>query len=62
MPWKDDPEKTPRATDRLHRCTDNSRQPVRSVYTRMGSPAKWTAVGKVCLRCSQFWPKQRPLL
>lgn len=62
MPWKDFPETTPRATDRVHRCIDKSRQPVRAVYTRIGSPAKWTKVGKVCLNCSQFWPEQRPLL
>jgi hypothetical protein len=56
------PSRIPGIDDRRHICTDRSLQPVRAVYTRMGTPAKWTKLGKVCLNCSQFWPEQRPLL
>lgn len=62
MPRKHSVSETPFGSDRLHRCTDRSWQTVRAVYTRIGTPAKWTKVGKVCLRCSSFWPEQRPLL
>lgn len=54
--------RNPVGSTRQHLCTDNSAQPVRSVYTRLGTPAKWTKVGKVCLRCTSFWPEQSPLL
>lgn len=27
-----------------------------SLYTRIGSPPRWTRVGRVCRKCRAFWP------
>lgn len=53
---------TPLPRDRHHYCPDNTYHRIQSLYTRLGSPPKWTKVGKACLRCQTFWPEQRPLL
>jgi hypothetical protein len=32
--------------------------PIHVVYVRGGKPLKWMRVGRLCLRCLEFWPDE----
>lgn len=31
---------------------------IQSLYTRRGSASRWVKIGRLCLKCSAFWPER----